>query len=168
VDLTLDYLTQHFQLSLTSTQPIYTQLADYLRHLIQSGVLLPGDKMLGENDIVKGLKISRTTVRQAMNQLVDEGLLIRLRGKGSFVAEQQLHRNINYLYSFTENIISSGAVPASVVVNAELFDADNTTAKILNLQPENRKVFFLKRLRLANQTPLILESTYIPYYLCLI
>jgi len=106
-----DAFLSAFRFSEGSSAPLYAQLAEYLRHRIRSGALKPGDRMIAENEIVKKLAISRTTVRLAFDQLVDEGLIVRYRGKGTFVAEPKLKRNINYLYSFTENIRASGAVP---------------------------------------------------------
>ena len=59
-----------------------------------------------------------------MDRLVDEGLLVRYRGRGSFIADPKMKRNINYLYNFTENMRELGAVPASVVIKSEVVEAD--------------------------------------------
>ena len=104
MDMTREQFLSSFRLHPESAAPIYTQIADYLRYQVKSGVLKPGDKMIGENDIVELLGVSRTTVRAAINQLVEEGYIVRYRGKGSYIAEPKLKRNINYLYNFTENI----------------------------------------------------------------
>jgi GntR family transcriptional regulator len=122
--------------------------------------------MIAENELCEILKVSRTTIRQCMNRLVDEGLLVRYRGKGSFIADQKIRRNINYMYNFTENIRNAGAVPSSVVLQKEVGPADQIIAEKLCLPPGNTLVFFLSRLRCANDEPILLEKTYIPYYLC--
>lgn len=155
-----------FRFSEDSSAPLYAQVAEYLRHRIRSGALKSGDRMVAENDIVKTLGISRTTVRLAFDQLVDEGLIIRYRGKGTFVAEPKLKRNINYLYSFTENIRSSGAVPSSIVLRSEVIPADAGEKAKLKLDLSDAKIFLIERLRMANGEPLIVEKTCIPYYLC--
>ena len=80
MDMTREYFLSTFQLSQDPTEPIYSQLAEYLRYQIKAGVLKPGDKMIGENEIVELLKVSRTTVRSAFNQLVKEGYIVRYRG----------------------------------------------------------------------------------------
>ena len=116
MDMTREYFLSTFQLSQDPTEPIYSQLAEYLRNQIKAGVLKPGDKMIGENEIVELLKVSRTTVRSALNQLVKEGYIVRYRGKGSFISEPKLKRDINYLYNFTENIREAGSVPSSQVL----------------------------------------------------
>jgi GntR family transcriptional regulator len=133
---------------------------------IRASVFKVGDKMIAENDLCKILNVSRTTVRQSMNRLVDEGLLVRYRGKGSFIADQKLRRNINYMYSFTENIRASGAVPSSIVLASDVRKADQLIREKLQLPTGNEKVFFLSRLRCVNSEPINLENMYIPYYLC--
>jgi GntR family transcriptional regulator len=133
---------------------------------IKASVLKPGDRMIAETELCDILKISRTTVRQSMNRLVDEGLLVRYRGKGSFIAETKMRRTINYLYSFTESIRSAGAVPGSIVLTQEISQADELVREKLKLPLSNSKVFFLSRLRCADNVPILLEHTCIPYYLC--
>jgi GntR family transcriptional regulator len=101
-----------------------------------------------------------------MNRLVDEGLLVRYRGKGSFIADRKLRRNINYMYNFTENIRDAGAVPSSIVLQKEVCQASSIINEKLQLPQGTGRVFFLSRLRCADNEPLIFEKTCIPYYLC--
>ncbi|MGI6124874.1 MAG: GntR family transcriptional regulator [Acetivibrionales bacterium] len=162
----IDYFKKTFQFIPDSNVPLYAQLASYIKIQIQAGVLKAGDKMITENSICTALNISRTTVRQAMNRLVEEGLLNRYRGKGSYIADQKLKRNINYMYNFSENIRDAGAVPTSIVLQHKLVDVDENTAELLQLPRGQSKAFLLKRLRCANSEPIILETTYIPSYLC--
>lgn len=163
----IEYFKNTFRFSPGSSTPLYLQLMSYIKIQIQAGVLKPGDKMIAENDLCDILGISRTTVRQCMNQLVEEGLLVRYRGKGSFIADQKLKRPISYLYGFTENMLSLGAVPSSKVLSSEVQDlTDNVLLTTLQMPPEQTKVFHLRRLRYADNEPLLLENTYIPYYLC--
>jgi GntR family transcriptional regulator len=122
--------------------------------------------MIAEQELSSMLNVSRTTIRQSMNRLVDEGLLVRYRGKGSFIADQKLRRNINYMYNFTENIRDSGAVPSSLVLRQEVCQANPIICEQLHLPKDTDRVFFLSRLRCADNEPLIIEKTYIPYYLC--
>lgn len=166
-NLDIDYFKETFYFSVDSNIPLYEQLASYIKMNIQSGVLKPGDQMITENSLCKVLNISRTTVRQCMNRLVDEGLIIRRRGKGSFIANQKLKRNINYLYNFSENMRSIGALPTSIVLTKEVIEVtDERIIELLQLPMTQTKAFHLVRLRCANGVPLLLENTYIPYYLC--
>jgi GntR family transcriptional regulator len=164
--LTVDYFKQTFKFMPRSNTPLYAQLASYIKIQIKAAFFKPGDKMIAENELCDILKVSRTTIRQCMNRLVDEGLLVRYRGKGSFIADQKMRRNINYMYNFTENIRDAGAVPSSVVLQKEVGPADQIICEKLELPQSNNAVFFLSRLRCADNEPLLFEKTYIPYYLC--
>jgi GntR family transcriptional regulator len=164
--LTAEYFRETFKFSTANNTPLYAQLESYIKMQIKAAVAKPGDRMIPENDLCSLLNVSRTTVRQSMNRLVEEGLLVRYRGKGSFIADQKLRRNINYMYNFTENIRSTGAVPSSVVLKNEVLTADQMLCEKLQLPKNNKRVFFLSRLRCADNAPILYENTYIPYYLC--
>ena len=77
--------------------PLYYQLESLIRRCISSGLLKPGDMLPSEMELCQNFSISRSTVRQAIGRLEEEGLVQRHQGKGSFVAEPKLHRR-------TENI----------------------------------------------------------------
>lgn len=164
--MNIDYFKRTFKFSPESNTPLYEQLAAYIKIQIQAGVLKPGDKMITEHKLCDILNVSRTTIRQALDRLVEEGLLIRYRGKGSYIAEQKLKRNINYLYNFTENIRDAGATPSSIVLENRVIDVDENIASRLQLPSGQTKAFMLKRLRCADGEPIMHDTTYIPYYLC--
>ena len=166
MDMDLDYLLSSFHISTDSGVPLYSQLASYIRFQIQTNMLKPGDMMLPESSICNALSISRSTVRQAMNRLVSEGMLIRYRGRGTYIADQKIRRNINYMYNFTQSMLDANAQPASVVLNCEIITIDDFLAKTFNIMNGSREAFFLRRLRCGNNQPILLETTYIPYYLC--
>ncbi|MCI8823948.1 MAG: GntR family transcriptional regulator [Lachnospiraceae bacterium] len=161
------YFKNTFHFSSDTSAPLYLQLASYIRIQIQAGVLKPGDKMIAENDLCEILNVSRTTIRQCMNQLTEEGHIVRYRGKGSFIADQKLKRPISYLYDFTENMLRLGASPTSEVLISEVTEpADDTILSTLQMPMGQTRAFHLLRLRCANGDPILLENTYIPYYLC--
>ena len=116
------YFKETFHFSSDTGIPYYMQLASYFKIQIQAEVLKPGDPMIAENELCAILGVSRTTVRQALNCLVDEGLIVRHRGKGSFVADKKLTRPINHLYNFTENMKNLGYTPNSEVLTKEVTD----------------------------------------------
>jgi GntR family transcriptional regulator len=145
---------------------MYEQLLSYFRTMIQAGVFKPGERLITEEMLCEILNISRTTVRQAMNQLAEEGLIVRYPRKGSFIADPKLKRPINELYNFTENMREIGIVPTSVILNAEVKESEEGISTCLKLPPDKTKIFHLVRLRLGNGNPILLEETYIPYYLC--
>lgn len=149
-----------------SPSPRYLQLYSFIKHQIQAGVFKVNDQLIAENELCEILNISRTTVRLAMEQLINEGLIVRYRGKGSFIAEEKIRRKINYMYNFTDNMIEVGAKPSSVVLESAVIIADDLISQKLALPATNRKVFKLTRLRCANDNPLLYETTCVPYYLC--
>ncbi|WP_312426845.1 GntR family transcriptional regulator [Lacrimispora sp.] len=162
----INYFKETFQFQTGSNKPLYEQLTSYIKIQIQAGVLKPGEQMLTEQQLCEILNVSRNTVRQSLNRLVDDGLLVRYRGKGSFIADEKIKRQINYLYNFTENMLSLGATPSSVILSYGVEDADAKIKKNLELPQGQTKVFALVRLRCANGVPILYERTYIPYYLC--
>ncbi len=166
MDMTAEYFRTAFRLSTDTAMPIHRQLAEYLTRQVRSGVLKPGDRILAENGISGILGVSRTTVRAALDHLVEDGLLIRHRGRGSFIAEPRLRRTVNHLYNFSESVREAGAEPSSELLQCEAVTADARTAEKLRLPEGNRNIFLLRRLRLADGKPLLLENSRIPYCLC--
>lgn len=146
--------------------PIYEQLANFIRLQVRAEVFKPGEKMLPENDLCEILNVSRTTIRQAMELLVEEGLIIRYRRKGSFIADAKMKRPINNLYNFTENMKELHAIPSSVVFEQKVMPASEEISNALQLPSSQNEIFYLNRLRCANGKPVLIERTSIPYYLC--
>lgn len=149
-----------------STIPLHHQITLLLRRQISSGELKPGDMIPSESQLCSQYNVSRTTVRQALNQLVEENLIIRRRGKGSFVASPKLRRSLNHLYSFSEDMLSMGLKPFSHVLEQKVVEAADEIKGALDLPAYNSRVLQLMRVRIANNEPLLLETTYIPLYLC--
>ena len=154
------------QIDYNSGMPLYVQLKDIIKKQISEGRFSYGEKIPTEEEYCKKYSISRITVRQAINNLVQEKLLIRKQGKGTFVASVKLHKHLPKLYSFTEDMIAEGRVPDSIILYSEVIEADDETAKQLKLPAENRKVYKLGRVRRADGIPILFERALIPDYLC--
>lgn len=145
--------------------PLYHQILSFIRQQIKSGVLKPGDEIPSEAQLCSLYNVSRTTVRQALNQLSEENLILRRRGKGTVVASQKLHRNLNHLYSFTDDMKALNLEPLSTILESSVQIASEDISKNLNI-PNKSSVYKLARIRSANNEPLLIETTYIPLYLC--
>lgn len=158
-------MATQFQISDSSNKPRYLQIKDHIISMVRSGQLSPGDTLPSESEFCASLGISRTTVRQAMEELVSEGYLIRRRGLGTFVAPKTLPRKINRMYNFTEDMLEMGLTPSSRVLQCEVVAATEDLRKKLCLDV-GETVFQLKRIRYANGEPILLETTCIPYRLC--
>ena len=137
------FFRESFHFSSESEIPLYEQLLSYLRLMIQIGQLKPGDRLIPENELCTILQVSRTTVRQAMDQLVSDGLIVRYKGRGSFVASPKMKRPIHYLYNFTENIRELGATPSSLVLSAQVEIADEALIHQLELPVGQKKSLML-------------------------
>lgn len=146
------------------TRPRYQKIADLLRRQILAGRVRSGDLLPSELQLCRRYAVSRTTVRQALQLLVEENRIERRRGKGSFVSEKKLSRQLSHLYSFTEDMQALGRKPHSRVLSSEVRAATAAIAAALGLSSQEH-VFYLQRLRLASEDPILLENTYLPYAL---
>ncbi|WP_407272426.1 GntR family transcriptional regulator [Radiobacillus sp. PE A8.2] len=144
-----------------SPLPIYYQLEEEIRSLIETGKLKTGDLLPSEREYSEQYGISRMTARQAINNLANEGLLIREKGKGTFVAEKKFAQSLKGITSFSEDVKARGLVPSSKIISFEEEPADPLVAEKLSIQT-NDPIYKIYRIRLANKEPLALETTYTP------
>lgn len=105
------------------------------------------------------------TARQAITDLVNEGLFYREQGKGTFVSQRKITQQLLRLTGFTEDIRARGQKPGTKVLSAEMVPADETTAEKLRIGPGTR-IFRLQRLRLADDEPLAIELSQISFKGC--
>lgn len=140
--------------------PIYYQLEEHIKELIEKGELMPGDALPAEREYAEQYQISRMTVRQAFTQLVNEGYLYRLQGKGTFVSDRKIEQALQGLTSFTEDMKARGLVPGSKLIHFEIIPASLQIASQLSIQ-ENGPVYEITRIRLADNVPMALETNYI-------
>lgn len=143
--------------------PLYTQLVKQLLENIRSGELKPGDKLPSERELAETLNISRITARLAITDLLDFGLLYREQGRGTFIAHSKKH-SIQGFASFTEDMLSRGLKPTSKVLKNEVITIEESD-KELKLQA-GEKMVHIYRLRMANGSPVAVQSSFLPYYLC--
>jgi GntR family transcriptional regulator len=146
--------------------PYYYQLKEYLASLIRTKVLKPGDRLSTEMEICSASGLSRTVVRQAIQELENEGFFVRFRGKGTFVARPKVQeRLVQSLTGFYEDTIAHGQTPMTRVLIFEVIPATSKIAQELQV-PVGEPVFFLKRLRFIDQEPILVVSTHIPRFMC--
>lgn len=152
-------------LNKNSPIPLYYQLAELLREQIRTGELQPGDQVPPERVLSERYHISRMTTRQAIAYLTREGSIISEHGRGTFVAEPKLTFDAFHLLGFTEAIIQHGGKPISRVLEQEIVAAPARVATDLALGAQ-QQVVKIVRLRLADSTPMLLETIYISAALC--
>ncbi|MDI7274884.1 MAG: GntR family transcriptional regulator [Anaerolineae bacterium] len=145
--------------------PLYYQLMQELRHRIEGGQWAPGDRIPSERELSETYGISRMTVRQALAELVDTGLLRRDQGRGTFVAEPRMRRQITRLMSFTEDMRARGRRASARVLRLELVPARPSVADALEIEV-GEQVVLIERLRLADGEPVALESSHLHFPGC--
>ncbi|WP_282920035.1 GntR family transcriptional regulator [Ignavigranum ruoffiae] len=140
---------------------LYLQLKNELIHMIHSE-LEPGGYLPSERKIAELYHLSRTTVRLALKELESFGYIDIIHGKGSLVLDPA-HQKINLtnLYSFTENMRLLGKEPSNQILVFKRIEASVEVSSKLQLNLADPVVYF-KRLRLADQNPMLLEETYLP------
>jgi GntR family transcriptional regulator len=143
-----------------SPVPLYRQLRDTLRQWIESGVYKPGDILPPEPTLEAQFDVSRITVRQAIVDLVQEGLLVRERGRGTFVREPKITQNLNQLTSWAETIMSMGMTARTVECRLEEAGPPVWVARRLGTGLDQR-VLVVKRVRYANDEPMCIMINYI-------
>lgn len=148
-----------------SPVPRYHQLKEILRERIRSGEWKPGDLIPSERELSESYDISRMTARQAITDLVNEGVFYREQGRGTFVAQNKITQQLLHLTGFTEDIRARGQHPSTRVLTATLLPADETIAGQLRIEP-GEPVFMLRRLRLADDEPLAIEVSMLHFKGC--
>ena len=144
--------------------PLYYQLKEVLKQQIRAGHLAPHTAIPSEPELVSNYQVSRATVRQALTELVHEGLLYRLHGKGTFVCEprvQQTQRQ-STLTSLSNELRQRGKRPGGLLIKSELVRGSEFIRQQLRLIDSEQAVR-LERLRTADGTPIAYEIDYLPY-----
>lgn len=140
--------------------PMYFQISSKLEAAIHSGQIPPGSRL--ENEILIGerLGVSRPTVRRAIQELVDKGLLVRRRGIGTQVVQGQVTRNVE-LTSLYEDLTSTHHRPGTVVLANDLVPASEQVASALGVTT-GASVAYLRRQRTSDGTPVAVLENFLP------
>lgn len=148
-----------------SKLPYYQQLYEILRGKIARKEWKPGDMIPPESDLIETYQVSRSTVRQVLDMLVNEGLIYRERGRGSFIAQLTLEQSMTRIVSFTEDMHQRGLEPSTRVLSARLIPASKDIAERLQV-PTGEPLACVERLRLADNKPMSIEESYLVHRYC--
>lgn len=146
--------------------PLYFQLKEMIVDEINSGKY-PVDSLIPtEKEISEQFGISRTTVRQAITELVQEGWLYRIKSKGTFIRRQKIQQDfLQSLETYAEQIHRIGMEPSTEVLNMQFLPASHVVAEQLQLE-EGDQVIYLFRRRFGDDEPVVTVETYLPYSKC--
>lgn len=162
----LDMFFDNKELDKSIPIPLYFQLKEMIVAEIQSGKYKVDSLIPTEKEMSERFDISRTTVRQAITELVQEGWLYRVKSKGTFIARQKIKQDfLQKLETFAEQMNRIGVEPSTEVLKLEVTTANREVADNLNIQ-EGSKVINLFRRRFGDKEPVVLVNTYLPYDKC--
>lgn len=140
--------------------PMYFQIATRIEGAILSGALPPGSRLENEVALGERLGLSRPTVRRAIQDLVDKGLLVRRRGIGTQVVHGQVTRKVE-LTSLYEDLAGDNRAPTTELLILEIVKADSRIAETLGVDPQS-PVLHIKRVRRADGVPLAILENFLP------
>ena len=140
--------------------PKYYELRQWLRQRIDG--LPPGTPVPPERRLSEQFSISRTTVRQALHDLAVEGRIVRMQGRGTFVATPKVTQRLQ-LTSYTEDMKAQGLQPGSRLIDVTVTEAEPDVAESLDLH-EGAPVTRVERVRYANGEPMAVETVYLPHH----
>src|SRR5512141_2499676 len=141
--------------------PVYVQIRESIRAEIMGGVLKRGEQLPSENELALKYKVSRMTIRESIEDLVDEGLLYRRHGVGTFVAYPHLQRDHTRLTSFFDKAENEGLQVQAKLLSLEVIPAKPRVAEALDI-PVGTHVIRVKTLRYANGQPITVHDAHMP------
>lgn len=146
--------------------PYYIQVKNILEERIEKGDWQVGDQLPGEPELCRMFNVSRTVIRQALKEMEYEGLIVRQKGKGTFVAEAKIGESlVQSLTGFYQDMVERGHIPVTQVLRQEVVPAGPKVAAHLKIKPDT-PVVLIDRLRFVEGEPMTLVVTYLPYTLC--
>jgi len=140
--------------------PRYYQLANILRESISQGKFEAHQPIPSERQLETIYSVSRTTIRQAIDLLVRQGFLYREHGRGTFVSPQKLQKGISELTSFSEDMKKRGLKPGQKVLEIGYVEPPEDVRQHLELTDEQHRVLCIERLRLGDDVPMGLQTSY--------
>ena len=144
-------------------QPLYRQLMEELKEQIHAGKYKAGDQIPTEPELAAIYEVSRITVRKTIEELCEQGYLVKQRGKGTFVETPKLYRKIEQRsnVSFSESCKMNGREPSSHVLSSEIIKPEKWISEFLELK-NKEEVIHISRVLSADNIPIILEELYFP------
>ncbi|WP_338450131.1 GntR family transcriptional regulator [Niallia oryzisoli] len=136
--------------------PLHVQLKTILERQINQGYFQ--DKIPSERELTEQYEVSRTTVREAVSQLVQDGILEKRHGKGTFVSVRPIHEWLGSLSSTTETVKKMGMTPGAELLSHGIVDSPPHLESYI----PDKQMYLIKRLRYANDEPLSIETHYYP------
>ncbi|WP_125151999.1 GntR family transcriptional regulator [Clostridium rectalis] len=142
--------------------PLYYTLVEYIKKQIIEEELKPGETIPSERELISTFSLSRTTVRKAIDVLVNDGLLIKVQGKGTFVQNKKINDGLIKLTSCTESIKNMGLEPSRRIIKCGINIPIKCIGEKLQLK-EDEKVFELERVLYGDDAPINVTKSFTSY-----
>ncbi|MGL6108051.1 GntR family transcriptional regulator [Romboutsia sp.] len=146
--------------------PLHIQLTKIIKAMIETKELVEGTYIMPERELCKLQEVSRMTVNKAILNLVNEGVLERRQGKGTFVAYKKQKHKFQNLKGFTEVMGEKNLSVKNKILKFEIKTQNKCIREKLNISNEDELIFEIKRLRIIDGDPFALETVYIPQEMC--
>jgi GntR family transcriptional regulator len=147
-------------LSKISGIPLYIQIRERILDNIKNKKIKEGEKLPTEQEMAQSIGVNRLTVRRAIEDLVADGLVQRVRGRGTFVLSQKMTRRNTHLTSFYEDAIERGSKPSSKLLSFSIIQATQEIADRLGIN-QGDQVYVVRRLRILDKKPIAVHFAYI-------
>lgn len=142
--------------------PIYHQIAENIKSCIQKNNIEIGAMIPSEHELCDIFEVSRMTIRKSIDILAHEGILVRQKGKGTFISVPKLSQSLTSLTNFTKDMVDRGMVPSSAMLSLKVVPAPEKVAAQLNIK-KDEDVIYLERIRFADGKPHAYECSYLLY-----
>lgn len=153
------YRIDHSHLLTANGGPLYKQVANALKVEISQNYKA-GDLIPTENEICDSFSVSRTTVREAINLLVEEGLIEKKQGKGTIVKDRKITHSLQGITSWTDQILSLGLIPKTKELEVKRISPPRKLQMLMGIS-EDEMLIQIKRIRYANSEPLSIMTNYL-------
>ncbi len=153
------------QIDRNSPVPIYYQISEIILEIINREHLEPHAKLPPEEKLAKMFQVSKMTIRQAYAKLVNDGVLIRRKGSGTYLAETKIERKATKLVSFYDDLGEKGFSVGSQIIEKKVIQAKTSLMRRLRVKKDER-LYKIIRLRFVDREPLAVNYAYIPESLC--
>ncbi|WP_020612542.1 GntR family transcriptional regulator [Sediminispirochaeta bajacaliforniensis] len=143
-------------ISKSNSVPLYEQIVQVIRKRIADGTYAYDTRIPSETELSKEFDVSRITVRNSINKLVEEHLLVKKQGKGTFVINKKIERNIEEFMGFSDICQLKNMIPSARVISVKMINPDDIDTDVLNASPD-QKIIEVIRVRYADDEPVIIE-----------
>ena len=155
-------VTETMRVDPLSAVPKYYQLSEIIRQKIDNKEWRPHDPLPPERELETLYNVSRTTVREALNHLADQGYIYREHGRGTFVSRPKMQHSLHILHSFTDDMRMRGFTAGQDILEFGDTNPSTKVRKQLELEPDKERVICIERLRHADNDPIGIQTAYLP------